>query len=267
MKSIRNTYGLLYIVGFTCLIIFFLGAHVVFGANPQYVPLVGIPGLTNTGISSLPDFINKVYVLVIALGTTFGVLKIAFAGVKYSLTDVISSKQSAKEDIKGVLLGLAILLLPNIVLYTINPNLIKLNILQNVGTKVQLNQSSLPVRQQSGGSQGGASSATGNSVPTGTTVQSTQGSQSASQNSGTGNTAQSSQGSGTGVSVPIQGGTLGNIAPIGNITVGGNVSGMTQLSRCGSGFCSTPANCLSGGGTNWIPSDPSDPMAGGSCYK
>ncbi len=107
----------------------------------KYTPLVNVPGLNTSGATSLPDYINKIYILLISIGALFGVVKIAIAGVKYATTEVVTGKSSAKDDIKGVLMGLAILLLPYIVLYTINPELTKLNVLENA-TKVQLNQSS-----------------------------------------------------------------------------------------------------------------------------
>ena len=102
-----------------------------------YTPLVSIPGLTNQKMASLPDYLNKVYFLIITIGALYGVVKIAFAGVKYSMSDIITSKESAKADIKGVLLGLAILLIPFIVLKTINPELTRLDVLYNA-PKVQL---------------------------------------------------------------------------------------------------------------------------------
>lgn len=95
-----------------------------------YVPLVGIPGISGT--PSLPDYINKVYMLTIAVGVLIAIMRIAFAGVKYSMSGVVTDKASAKSDIRGVLLGLAILLLPALVLNTINPDLLKLDVLNGV---------------------------------------------------------------------------------------------------------------------------------------
>ncbi len=123
------------------------GISSTYAAN-TYVPLVGVPGLPTNANTTLPEFINKVYLFTISLGALFGVLKIAFAGVKYSMTDVLSSKQSAREDIKGVLLGLAILLLPALVLQTINPQLIELNFLQNI-PPIQLDKSMMDGLSQS----------------------------------------------------------------------------------------------------------------------
>ncbi|RLC08256.1 MAG: hypothetical protein DRI24_23630 [Deltaproteobacteria bacterium] len=97
------------------------------GSGSEYTPLVTLPGLSGNSGSSIPDFVNTVYKLAIALGALLGVIKIAAAGVKYSMSDVVTDKSSAKKDIMGVLLGLAILLMPFIVLNTIYPGLTDLD--------------------------------------------------------------------------------------------------------------------------------------------
>ncbi len=139
MKITQQHFLQIGIVGFLLTIVYLYGVTIVHGAG-EYTPLVGIPGVPTSGAAGLPEFFNRVYLLTISLGALFGILKIAYAGVKYSTTDVLSSKQSAKEDIKGVLLGLAILLLPALVLQTINPKLTNLDIL-SAATKINLDKS------------------------------------------------------------------------------------------------------------------------------
>lgn len=96
----------------------------------DFKPMAGIPGLTNNGGTyTLAGFINKLYIFLITAGAVIGVVKIAFAGVKYATSDIGGSKSAAKEDIKGVLLGLAILTLPYLVLSAINPGFTKLEVL------------------------------------------------------------------------------------------------------------------------------------------
>ena len=121
------------------LIIFASFSHFSFAAvglpaQPDYTPLIGIPGITDGGglnkDTSLPEYINKIYFLLIAVGGMIAVVRIVLAGVKYSLSDVVTNKGEAKEDIKGVLLGLALLLLPWVVLNTIYPQLTNLDILR-----------------------------------------------------------------------------------------------------------------------------------------
>lgn len=132
----RNTYTKALLL---CAIFFYYFLLVSFvEAAGQYIPIVGIPGLTNQNVATLPDYINRIYFFTITIGAMYGVVKIAFAGVKYSMSDIITSKESAKEDIKGVLLGLAILLIPFIVLRTINPELTRLDVLSSVKNKINL---------------------------------------------------------------------------------------------------------------------------------
>ncbi len=123
-------------------------------AAGEYTPLVGIPGIDPNSKPSLPDYINKIYLLTIAIGVLIAVMRIAYAGVKYSMSGVVTDKASAKNDIKGVLLGLAILLLPALVLGTINPDLLKLDVLNGV-SKLDMS---------TGGVSGGSTTNTGGSV-------------------------------------------------------------------------------------------------------
>ncbi len=117
-------------LGFFIVVLFLLITTHTFAAV-DYKPIVGLPGLENLDkTTSIATYINAVYLLIIGLGALLGVMRIAWAGVKYSLSDIVTNKESAKHDIQGVLLGLAILLIPFIVLNTINPDLVNLNVLK-----------------------------------------------------------------------------------------------------------------------------------------
>jgi len=113
---------------------------VVFAQGDSYVPLAGIPGVDSNNLT-LVSYLNALYILSISIGALFGVIKLAYAGVKYAMSDIVTDKESAKKDIYGVLFGLAILLTTYVVLYTINPNLTNLNILQNATPPSQPTQS------------------------------------------------------------------------------------------------------------------------------
>ena len=114
-----------------------LSPSVLFAAE-GYQPLILIPGLNENGNYSLPEYINRLYLLLIALGAIVAVIRISFAGAKYSLNDIVTSKEEAKEDIKGVLFGLLLLLIPFVVLNTIYPGLTSLDILKSA-PKVDVN--------------------------------------------------------------------------------------------------------------------------------
>ncbi len=98
----------------------------------KYVPLVGFPELGNAASGEgLGAYFNKLYLIAISIGALIAFVKISIAGVKWSFSDIVTDKSSAKKDIQGVLLGLTILLVPAIVLGTINPKLLSLDFLQN----------------------------------------------------------------------------------------------------------------------------------------
>ncbi len=110
--------------------VLFAGVNTAYALT--YEPLVALPGVEGTG-QGLGQYLNQLYMATVAIGAILAFLKIAFAGAKWSLSEVVTDKGEAKKDIQGALLGLAILLIPFIVLNTIYPNLTKLNILENAG--------------------------------------------------------------------------------------------------------------------------------------
>jgi hypothetical protein len=90
--------------------------------------MTSIPGFeagqdgTIEGTGSFGELINALYILLVSVGAVLAFLKISIAGAKYAMSDVITSKEDAKSDIKGALIGLAILLVPFIVLSLIGGN-------------------------------------------------------------------------------------------------------------------------------------------------
>lgn len=103
--------------------------------------MTNLPGLSGTG--SIPDFINSAYLLIIAIASMWAIVKISIAGIKWTLSDVVTHKSDAISDIKGVIAGLLLLLSPALILNTINPSLLNLNILGNLtflNSKTQVSQ-------------------------------------------------------------------------------------------------------------------------------
>jgi hypothetical protein len=100
--------------------------------KPEYVPLVALPQFTGSG-DGLSGYFNQIYMVCVAVGSIIAFIKISIAGVKWSMSDVVTDKSDARNDIKGALLGLIILLIPFIVLNTIYPGLTSLNILERAG--------------------------------------------------------------------------------------------------------------------------------------
>lgn len=98
----------------------------------EFVSLSGLPGIEPTDGGGLAQIFNILYVIIVVVGSIFAVIKIALAGVKYMLSDVVTDKSSARKDILGALLGLMIILATYVVLTTIYPGLVDFNILVSI---------------------------------------------------------------------------------------------------------------------------------------
>lgn len=64
-----------------------------------YTPLVGLPGVADSNGSGEVDFekfINTLYYMSIGVAALLAVIKIVIAGVKYMLSDVVTTKGEAK---------------------------------------------------------------------------------------------------------------------------------------------------------------------------
>ncbi len=115
-------------------ILLFVGT-VAFAQERGYVPLVELPQL-DTDNGGISGYFNRLYMFAVAIGAILAFIKISIAGVKWSMSDIVTDKSDARNDIKGALLGLAILLIPFIVLNTIYSGLTNLRVLDRA---VQVN--------------------------------------------------------------------------------------------------------------------------------
>lgn len=96
---------------------------IVFGQQ-YYEPLVDL-GLKSDDFGG---YINLLYVTSISIASLLAVIKIIIAGLKYMLSDVVTTKGDALKDIRTSLLGLILIISAVLVLNVINPNLTKLDI-------------------------------------------------------------------------------------------------------------------------------------------
>lgn len=91
----------------------------------QEVPFINGAGATTE------DYISGLYFIAISAASILVVIRLIMAGTKYVLTDVVSTKGNAKDDIKNSLLGLLIILAAVTILNTINPQLTRTDIFRN----------------------------------------------------------------------------------------------------------------------------------------
>jgi len=97
---------------------------ITWGAEaPNFIPLVGIPYIEGDEVQSFGDYVNAFYFAAISIAAFLAVVKIIFAGVKYMLSDIVTTKQDAKKDIRTALFGLLIVVGAVLILNTINTNL------------------------------------------------------------------------------------------------------------------------------------------------
>jgi hypothetical protein len=81
--------------------------------------------------TNLSQMLNSIFQAAIALGGILAMMRIAYAGWLYmGSADMWSSKTHAKEVFREAIIGLLILLSVWLVLYQINPDILKLQILQ-----------------------------------------------------------------------------------------------------------------------------------------
>jgi hypothetical protein len=99
--------------------------------------------------------------ILLSLGAMIAVVTLVLAGITYMISEVVDKKSAARRRINAAFIGLGLLLTSWLILYTINPNLVKLCILN--------------LDQQCGGNvttgTGGSSASPGTPNPTPTPTQ------------------------------------------------------------------------------------------------
>ncbi|MFC1730968.1 hypothetical protein ACFL6I_11605 [candidate division KSB1 bacterium] len=124
-------------------------------AQETFIPLTegGIPGV---GLgTSFSDFLDAAFKLGLAVAATLAVVMITIGGLQYMTTDSINSKTEGRDKIQNAVVGLLIALLIWLILFTINPNLLKFDI--HVGGTTGSDQTAPSAGPQSNQGGGGLS--------------------------------------------------------------------------------------------------------------
>lgn len=80
----------------------------------------------------LPSVLNALFVLAISIGAVLAVLRIAYAGYLYLKGDIWGNKSKAKDYLQDAVFGLVLLLAVWVILHSINPDLLNLDILRSI---------------------------------------------------------------------------------------------------------------------------------------
>lgn len=101
-------------------------------AAPDVVLAQGTAACSNNPLSgvfcgsSLREMLNSAFQISILIGAVLAMLRIGFAGWLYMGSDIWGDKTKAKEVFQDAIIGLLILLAIYMILYQINPDILKL---------------------------------------------------------------------------------------------------------------------------------------------
>ncbi len=95
----------------------------------NFVPLVkDYPQLGRMQNSDIPSFLNTLFAITIAVAATLAVIMVAIGGIEYMLTESPFKMGDAKDRIGSAIFGLIIVLTSVLLLRTINPQIVSLNL-------------------------------------------------------------------------------------------------------------------------------------------
>ncbi len=83
------------------------------------VPFPGQSGRVN----GPAEYIRMLYTFGLALGALLAMARIVIGGIRYTLSEAVTSKEEAKATISHAIWGLVLLLAATLILFTVNPTL------------------------------------------------------------------------------------------------------------------------------------------------
>lgn len=101
-------------------------------AQGTYIPLAPLPSAAPAAGTSFSVYVRGLFGLLIGVAAVLAVVMIVLGGIEYMSTDAVYGKSDGKERITQALYGLLIAISCWLILYTINPNLLKFDILNSV---------------------------------------------------------------------------------------------------------------------------------------
>ena len=88
----------------------------------------GFNTVPTAATSTLAVFLSQAFTFGLAIAAALAVIMIVWGGVQYMLSESLFNKEDGKAKIKNAIWGLLLALVSWLILYTINPNLLKFNI-------------------------------------------------------------------------------------------------------------------------------------------
>lgn len=135
---VNKRIGFIFFILLLIIIYYLLSTPVLAQTSTEYKLLAPLPiGPNNTLQNTVTagSYIPGIVQMIIGIAGVLAVVKIIFGGIQYMSTDAIGGKSEGKTHITNALWGLLLIISSYIILYTINPNLVKLK-LEIEGLKV-----------------------------------------------------------------------------------------------------------------------------------
>jgi len=121
-------------------------------ASVKYIPLSGTE-IFSAEKPNITEFVQKLFKWLIAIAIILAILYVVLGSVQYMMSDAVFQKSDAKAKIQSAIGGLILALVSWLILYTINPAIVSLNIF---GQSDQNTQSTSPANNSgSGGTSSG----------------------------------------------------------------------------------------------------------------
>jgi hypothetical protein len=119
-------------ISLVCLLLLCIGAT-CFATNNAYIPEVGIPGVAGAGkeitFNGLNDFITRFIIFIYRISFVIAFFMLVYTGFLYIFAkDSPINVKNAMESLRFVGIGIGLILFSYVILYTINPQLVKLSL-------------------------------------------------------------------------------------------------------------------------------------------
>lgn len=98
------------------------------GGKLTYTPLEPLPGGSACAYNSLSSYLSLVFNILLSIGAMIAVVTLVLGGITYMISEVVDKKAAARRRMWASIVGLLLLLTCWLILYNINPNLVKLGL-------------------------------------------------------------------------------------------------------------------------------------------
>lgn len=97
----------------------------------NFVPLAPLQDITTGPDISLVTYLQQMFTFAVGLASVLAVVMIVIGGIQYMTSEVVTDKSDAVKKIQGAVLGLLLAISSVLILKTINPDLLNLDVIKD----------------------------------------------------------------------------------------------------------------------------------------